>query len=133
MDQNQMSQIEEFVELDQSTMRCLKALDTTDQNFSKTKREALDKIFLEICPNVYYQPPAGHQMKYPAIRYRRSAIENSSADNIPYILDTAYEVTVIDRDPDSIIVDKISKLPKCRHSSHYTSANLNHDRFIIYA
>ena len=104
-----------------------------DQNPTKTRRLALEKIFLEICQNVYYQPPAGHQMTYPAIRYRRSAIENRTADNIPYILDTAYEVTVIDRDPDSIIVDKISKLPKCRHSSHYTSANLNHDRFIIYA
>lgn len=104
-----------------------------DQNLMKKKRLALEDKFLEICPNVYYQPPEGYKMTYPAIRYRRSAIENSSADNIPYILDTAYEVTVIDRDPDSIIVDKISKLPKCRHSSHYTASNLNHDRFIIYA
>ena len=104
-----------------------------DQNPMKKKREALDKIFREICPNVYYQPPEGHKMTYPCIRYRRSAIENGSADNLPYILDTAYEVTVIDRDPDSVIVEKIARLPKCRHSSHYTASNLNHDRFIIYA
>lgn len=103
-----------------------------DQNLMKTKRIKLDERFKELCPNVYYQPPDGLKMKYPAIRYKRSSIGKQAADNLPYIVDAGYEVTVIDRDPDSPIVDAISKMPRCRHARHYTAENLNHDTFIIY-
>ena len=103
-----------------------------DQNLMKTKRLMLDAAFKKLCPHVYYQPPEGVKMTYPAIRYRRSTIENQNADNAPYITDVGYEVTVIDRDPDSLIVAQISQMPKCRHARHYMASNLNHDIFIIY-
>ena len=82
--------------------------------------------------NVYYQPPASVRMQYPAIVYSRKNIENVHANNGVYSQSPAYEVTVINYDPDSKIVDDISKLPLCQFDRHFTSENLNHDVFTIY-
>ena len=82
--------------------------------------------------NVYYQPPSNVRMKYPAIVYSRSDIDNLRADDDIYRQTTAYEVIVIDPNPDSRIAYDISKLPKCRYTRHFESDNLNHDVFKIY-
>lgn len=82
--------------------------------------------------NVYYQPPASVRMNYPAIVYFRSDIENNFANDSVYIQSLAYEVIVIDEDPDSDIVKRVSQLPMCRYDRHYTSDNLNHDVFTLY-
>lgn len=82
--------------------------------------------------NVYFQPPANIRMSYPAIVYSRSDIENRFADNSPYNQAKAYTVTVIDKNPDSEIVDRIAKLPMCMYDRNYKSENLNHDVFTIY-
>lgn len=82
--------------------------------------------------NVYYSPPASFKMQYPAIVYSRSDIDNAHANNSVYKQEYAYEITVIDRNPDSEIVKKVSRLPRCRFNRHYPSDNLNHDVFTIY-
>lgn len=82
--------------------------------------------------NVYFQPPASVRMQYPAIVYSRSNIENRHADNNVYMQSCFYEITVIDEDPDSEIVEKVSKLPACRFDRHYKADNLNHDVFTLY-
>lgn len=82
--------------------------------------------------NVYFQPPASVQMKYPAIRYSLSNIENWSADDMPYKQAKAYELILIDPDPDNTIVDAISMLPYCRFDRYYPSDNLNHYVFTLY-
>ena len=82
--------------------------------------------------NVYFQPPPTVQIKYPAIIYSREDIDNTYADNAVYFNKIGYQLTVVDRNPDSKIVDKVSKLPMCRLNRHYTSDNLNHDVFTIY-
>ena len=82
--------------------------------------------------NVYYSPPASLKMQYPAIVYSRSDIDNAYANNSVYKQEYAYEITVIDRNPDSEIVKKVSRLPRCRFNRHYPSDNLNHDVFTIY-
>lgn len=81
--------------------------------------------------NVYYQPPESTKIKYPAIIYSRNDIDNNFADDIVYMQNHTYQIIVIDANPDSEIVDKISKLPMCRYNRHYTSDNLNHDVFIL--
>lgn len=81
--------------------------------------------------NVYYQPPESVRMNYPAIKYSRDDIQNTFANNNVYMQQYAYEITVIDEDPDSEIVDKISKLPTARFERHYTSDDLNHDIYKI--
>ena len=82
--------------------------------------------------NVYYQPPPGLQMKYPAIVYHRNDIRVKHADNRPYRAGHVYDLTVIDEDPDSEIVARVSQLPRCRFDRHYTADELNHDVFTIY-
>lgn len=82
--------------------------------------------------NVYYQPPESVRMSYPAIVYSREQIRNRQADDLQYFSDTAYSVIVIDKNPDSDIVTRISQLPKCRFSNHYVADNLNHDVFILF-
>lgn len=82
--------------------------------------------------NVYFQPPTGLQMKYPAIVYSRNRIDNRNANNSVYLQNVSYQIIVIDKDPDSEIVFKVSKLPLCKHDRHYKADNLNHDSFTIY-
>lgn len=82
--------------------------------------------------NVYYQPPESVKIKYPAIVYSRSDIENRFANNSVYTQSFFYTVIVIDYDPDSEIVYRISELPNCRFDRHYAVDNLNHDVFTLY-
>ena len=82
--------------------------------------------------NVYFQPPASIKMQYPAIVYSRSNIDNTNADDTMYTQNRSYEVTVIDANPDSSIVNRLSRIPKCRFDRHFSSDNLNHDVFTLY-
>lgn len=81
--------------------------------------------------NVYYQPPESVKMSYPAIIYSLKNIKNNFANNSVYSQYTEYEITVIDTDPDSEIVSKISKLPMCRFDRSYPSDNLYHTVFTL--
>lgn len=98
------------------------------------QRLDLHKILVQILgsTNVYFQPPATVSMNYPAIVYKREAIDIVHADNHPYQKQKRYLVTVIDRNPDSDIPDKVAELRTARHERSYTSNNLNHDVFSIY-
>ena len=71
-------------------------------------------------------------MQYPAIVYSRDDIENNHANNGVYMQSTAYNIIVIDPDPDSEVVQKVGKLPMCMFDRHYAADNLNHDSFTIY-
>ena len=71
-------------------------------------------------------------MQYPAIVYSRDDVENEHANNGVYMQSTAYNVIVIDADPDSEVVSKVSKLPLCTFDRHYSADNLNHDSFTLY-
>lgn len=81
--------------------------------------------------NVYFQPPASVHMKYPAIVYSRQSIDNRFADDSVYRQTRSYKITVIDKNPDSDIVDRISNIPKIKFNTHFTSDNLNHDVFTL--
>lgn len=97
-------------------------------------REELHSEFVQVLGsnNVYFQPPPGLRMKYPAIVYHRTDIRAQHADNRPYRLDPMYDVTVIDEDPDSEIVTRVSQLPRCRYIRSFRADELNHDIFRIY-
>lgn len=82
--------------------------------------------------NVYFQPPASVVMQYPAIRYTLYDIDNVYADNNVYLQHVGYEIIVIDRDPDSEIVKRVSVIPGIRFNRFYTADNLNHTIFILY-
>lgn len=82
--------------------------------------------------NVYYQPPESIKMNYPAIVYSRENIPHRNADNLTYNTNHVYTVTVIDQNPDSDIVERVSKLPQTRFIRHFTNDRLNHDVFQIW-
>lgn len=95
-------------------------------------RLELHNKFLKLTKNVYYQPPVGTIMKYPAIRYTKNDIENTFADDGVYMQDHSYMVTVIDKNPDSEIAEAISKFPMSDFIRHDTVEGLNHDVFVIH-
>ena len=98
------------------------------------ERERLQTELEEILGsrNVYFQPPPSLRMHYPAIVYSRNRIASLNADNEIYKTDVQYLVTVIDEDPDSEIVERLSYFRNARHDRHYESDGLNHDVFTIY-
>lgn len=102
--------------------------------FTLNRRLKLHEVLVGILGsrNVYFQPPADYKMKYPCIVYERSQIETDFADNLPYNFRDRYQVTVIDKDPDSDLPRKIAALPMCAHDRHYTANNLHHDVFNLY-
>lgn len=81
---------------------------------------------------VYFQGPANTQMEYPAIVYKKDNADAAFADNIPYRRVKRYLVTVIDRNPDSAIPDKVGQLPQSRYVRSFAANNLNHDVFTLY-
>jgi hypothetical protein len=82
--------------------------------------------------NVYFQPPPSIKMVYPCIMYKRDYAETKFSGNKPYFHQTRYLVTVIDKNPDSLIPDKIAKLPMCLFDRFYTADNLNHNVYKLF-
>jgi hypothetical protein len=81
---------------------------------------------------VYFQPPTNVTMAYPAIVYERGWQHVSAADNKPYDRVWRYQVTVIDKNPDSLTIDKVADLPMTTYIRHFAVDNLNHDVFDVY-
>lgn len=71
-------------------------------------------------------------MLYPCIVYERAGIEKKTANNQTYLIHMRYRVTVIDKNPDSLIPIMVATLPKCSHEQHFVSDNLHHDIFTLY-
>lgn len=82
--------------------------------------------------NVYFQAPPNTGMQYPCILYILAAGQNVFADNKTYYHERRYDLTVIDEDPDSWIVDKVTLLPKCTFSRFYVADQLNHFVFNLF-
>lgn len=82
--------------------------------------------------NVYFQPPPSLQMGYPAIVYKRDSLDTKYANDLPYAHTKRYLITVIDRNPDSAIPDKIRRLPMSSYDRFYTADGLNHDVFRLF-
>lgn len=99
------------------------------------KRLDFDQILRGILEsdNVYFQPPPALRMSYPCIRYFLSDMNDVHANNRIYMHHDGYDVTVIDRNPDSQIPNKIlDTFKRCRFDRSYTSDNLHHFVFRIY-
>lgn len=95
-------------------------------------RLELQALLKELAENVYFQPPENVQMQYPCIVYHRDFAETEFADNAPYRFVWRYMVTVIDRNPDSDIPQKVAMLPMCVFNRFFTADLLNHDVFVLY-
>lgn len=80
----------------------------------------------------WYQPPASVELTYPTIVYDHDYTELVHANNSPYHKKRRYQVTVIDRNPDSPIVDSMEDLPLCRMVRKFNAEGLNHTIFDLY-
>lgn len=81
---------------------------------------------------VYFQPPESIKLDYPCVIYARNSRDTKFADDTPYFKKIRYQVTIIDKNPDSIIPEKVAELPMCVFDRHYTANNLNHDIYNLY-
>lgn len=81
---------------------------------------------------VYFQPPSTIKMDYPCIIYKKDADNPTYANDKRYLGMKRYLVTVVDRNPDSLIPDKVVQLPYCAFVNHLTVDNLNHDIYALY-
>lgn len=95
-------------------------------------RLQLHQLLEAITDNVYFQPPTNVQLKYPCIIYNRDFADTKFADDQPYKHTLRYMVTIIDRDPDSVIPSKVASIPMCLFNRFYTADNLNHDVYNLY-
>ena len=82
--------------------------------------------------NVYFQPPASIQMKYPAIVYEFDHVHGPQADNKLYLKDRRYAVKYISRNPDNTVIDDLLELPYCSFDRRFENDNLYHDCFDLY-
>lgn len=98
------------------------------------KREVLHQILVNMLgsDNVYFQPPESLKLKYPCIIYSLSDDIVSHANDEKYLRRKRYNVMVIDKNPDSLIPDKIDTLQYCSFDRFYISDNLNHFVFNLY-
>lgn len=83
--------------------------------------------------NVYFQPPSTIQMKYPCIVYSKTPKYREFSNDSVYIKLQGYQLTVIDRNPDSLTADDLEdEFIYCAISQYFTHDNLNHITLDLY-
>lgn len=100
---------------------------------NRARRYELHEKLKAICENVYFQPPNKAQIKYPCIIYDEDVGRAERADNRLYLNTDSYMVTVIDKDPDSVIPGKLmNEFSMIRKNRPYRADNLNHYPHTLY-
>lgn len=96
------------------------------------QRLDLHALLTEITEHVYFQPPTNIVMQYPCIMYARNGDQAEFAGNKAYLHVKRYQVTVVDRNPDSALPDLVGNLPMCRFDRFFAADNLNHYVFTLF-
>jgi hypothetical protein len=96
-------------------------------------RLELHDELLTFLPNVYFQPPANIKMLYPCIIYNKTGKNRHFADDVIYLSQQGYDITVIDANPDRPVADNIEKhFQYSDINQYYTADNLNHTKLSLY-
>lgn len=104
------------------------------------KQLDLQKILCDIleCPlsgketRAHFQPPPNVKLVYPAIVYNLQDIPTIRADNRLYKYDRLYTLTLMDKRPNSPLVDKLMELSTIEFDRSFRSGDLNHWVYTIY-
>lgn len=97
------------------------------------KRLELHEQLLKYSANVHFQPPSNIHLTYPCIIYNKTDKARSFGNDKIYLTNQGYQLTVIDKDPDSVIADTIeSDFQYCVITQYYTVDNLNHTTLLLY-
>ena len=76
--------------------------------------------------NVYFQPPPSLVLNYPCIIYKLDGVDKFNANDKRYLGSKRYLLTVVDKNPDSNIYDKILNLPYSNFETSFCKDSLNH-------
>ena len=100
----------------------------------RPKRYELQDFLKELLGSnsVYYQPPATIKMSYPCIVYSLDTFYVTNANNAMYNYKSRYQLTYIDKNPDSEFPLKLEALPYAHMDSTFTTEGLNHFVFTLY-
>lgn len=83
--------------------------------------------------NIYYQPPASVEIKYPCVIYNMGKGSTKHANDSVYNYVHSYELKFIFKKPNEMIVKKVLKsLTLCSFDRVYVSDNLYHYVFNVY-
>lgn len=89
-------------------------------------------LLCTIASTVYFQAPPAHKMVYPCVIYSRDNMVKTSADNTMYLVNNMYQVTYIDKNPDSDVPMKILKLQNSKFTTQFVKDGFYHNVFNIY-
>lgn len=82
--------------------------------------------------NVYYAPPSGYELNYPAIIYRMTRINPRHADNTKFVNHNEYTVTLITEEEDSeLVTDLFMGLMYCTFNTSQCIDGLYHYVFTV--
>lgn len=98
-------------------------------------RKELSKMLKEILPDLkyfYFSPPSGLQMMYPCLVYKLEGDAVQKADNMKYLKQKRYTITIIDENPDSLFPEQLERLDYCTFDRAFASDNLNHFVYTLY-
>lgn len=100
----------------------------------KQKRIELQKTLETVIGsrNVYYQPPESIKLKYPCIIYNLDDVDYIYADGLAYIESRRFNITIIHKNPDNNILDKMKELKMCSFDRYFVSDGLYHYVYTIY-
>lgn len=102
---------------------------------ANSRRLQLSAILRKIAhpAEVYFQPPKSKKMSYPCILYKLDGDVSKFAGNMRYLDRERYTLTIIDKNPDSELLQKVKKnLRYASFDRSYTADNLNHYVFTLY-
>jgi hypothetical protein len=95
-------------------------------------RLELQSLLEEIADHVYFQPPANIHIEYPCIIYSRDGTSSDHANNNLYRHAKQYQITVVDRDPDTELADKVEALRYTAFERFFAADDLNHYVFTLF-
>ena len=99
-----------------------------------TRRLELHEILCGILGsrNVYFQPPENLKMKFPCIIYEHEGNDVKPADDTKYSKIRKYQVTIIDKDPDTEIPERLDNLRFASFDRRFTADNMNNIVYTVY-
>lgn len=96
-------------------------------------RIELHAELVKFLPNVYFQPPSNITISYPCIIYTKTIQSRQFANDGIYLNKQRYQITVIDKNPDSTVADDIEEyFQYCAIDQYFTMDNLNHTTLTLY-
>lgn len=99
---------------------------------TRLQLQTLLESLLPTGKRAWFQPPPNVELTYPTIIYEHDYNTVIHANNNPYNVKKRYQVTVIDEDPDSQLVDEVQALPMCSMVRKFNADELNHTIFDLY-